>query len=85
MTVEATNFPGWPGTLKDVSYAEWKAGVKTVPKGEGLFHSHLAPILSKDPHPEFVKEWRKDRKASVSETAQHFGLSAVQVLEATGR
>jgi len=85
MSNEATDFPGWPGTMKDISYEEWKVGLKQVPMGTGLFCSDKTLVPESPPHPEFVKEWRRQQNASVSTTAQHFGLSPVQVLEATGR
>jgi hypothetical protein len=79
-----TSFPGWPGTFKQVSFVEWKAGMKIVPAGTGLLSSSVAP-LPEGPHPQTVKDWRNQINASVSDTARHFGLEEVQILEATGR
>ncbi|MOA48465.1 hypothetical protein D3C78_1712130 [compost metagenome] len=57
--------------------------MRKVPSGTGLLCSDV-DVLPDGPHPEFVREWRQQENASVSETAQHFGIEVVQVLEATG-
>lgn len=84
MSKDETTFPGWPECMQHTSYSEWISGVRKVPMGTGLFYSDIAPILDSMPHPEFVKQWRQTRKATVRETAIHFGLSDVQVLQSTG-
>ena len=85
MIGETTNYPGWPDIFEDVSYEEWKGGRKDVLPGQGLFGSGIGIWPEKPPHPEYVEEWRQQHNASVAETATNFGLSAVRVLEATGR
>jgi len=81
---DETRFPGWPNSMKDVSYKEWFTGFRRVPMGLGLLSSDIAPIFDSRPHPEFVRQWRQTRKATVKETAIYFGLSDVQVLKVTG-
>ena len=84
MANDTTNYPGWPKNFKGPSLHEWMNAVKKVPVGQGLIGSDVGGPLYSDtpPHPEYVKQWREQNAASVSDTARQFALSDVQVLEA---
>jgi hypothetical protein len=88
MNTQKTKHPGWPANFSGPSLTEWlqKTDFPRVPLGTGILGSDIGlpeiyPIGA--PHPEFVKEWRSSKGASVAETAAYFGLINSQVLQAT--
>jgi len=84
MAKDETNYPGWPDDVDWPPFDEWMNAVRYVPLGQGLLGSDVDGPLHPDepPHPEYVKRWRKQKEASVSETGEYFKLSDVQVLKA---
>lgn len=89
MTAFANNrllkYPGWPGNVT-LSLREWEKLTEfpKVPMGEGLLGGDRGlPAIDLSPaHPEYVKNWRHENNQSVAKTAEYFGLTDVQVLEA---
>jgi hypothetical protein len=78
---QTTKYPEWP--LNFTGPKPGEALFTKITMGRGLLESDILPLdLSGGPHPEQVKQWRKDRQATVAKTAAHFGLTDVQVLEA---
>ena len=84
MAKDETKYPGWPNNVIWPPLEEWMTVVKEVPMGQGLMGSNVGGPLFPDrpPHPEYVKQWRERKNGTVSETAQFFDLSDVQVLQA---
>ena len=78
-------YPGWPGNVS-ISLGEWEKLIEfpVVPMGEGILASDIGfPAIHVSPaHPEYVKNWRRENNHSVAKTAEYFGLTNVQVLEA---
>ena len=79
-----TKHPGWPNNKSWQSFNQWEEDIQPikVPAGKGLLYSDTGLPKEDPPHPEYVKKWRRGNKKTVKESAQYFGLSEVQILEA---
>jgi len=81
-----TKYPNWPNHKNWPPLHQWEKDIEPtkVPAGTGFLYSDIGWPKEpySPPHPEFVKKWRSQNKETVKKTAQHFGLSEVQVLEA---
>jgi hypothetical protein len=84
--LEKRKYPGWPNNNIWPSLCEWERDIEPtkVPLGQGLFYSDIGfpKIRFSPPHPEYVKKWRREKNETVKITAEYFGLTEVQVLEA---